>query len=512
MSTRTTKPSVPRLSEVAKHVVLPAEVVSTGWPAVRDKCLDLGIVFRPWQHGAGQVILAKRADGKYAATIGGTGMSIPRQVGKTFLVAGIVFALCLLRPGMTVIWTAHRVRTAEETFGKMQAFAKRKRIAPHVLKIVLGSGDEAIVFRNGSRILFGARERGFGRGFDEVDVLVFDEAQILTDAALDDMIPAANQSRQDTSALQLFMGTPPKPKDDSEVFTRMRTDALSGEDEDTGWIEFGGDEGYQPTPLPEPLSARDWVQVAKANPSFPADTPREAILRMRKKLGADSFLREGMGIWDEQAAGEVAFPLKQWTALGLTAVPPHWPLAAVGLDMHPVTGRLYVGVAAFGEAPSVHVELVQEDILAGGLDAAVDWIVARVGRRLPVVMPADSPATMLHASLVQKKVKTYVLNLTEQWQASASIERAVVTDAAVTHFADPLLDQAVQESTREQHRSPGQWRLGRTGELSGAPLWAITAAYFGAVKWSKRRGGSGGGESARSGRSSSGRESATRGA
>jgi hypothetical protein len=75
-----------------------------------------------------------------------------------------------------VIWTAHRW-TAEETFGKMQVFAKRKRIAPHVLKIVLGSGDEAIVFRNGSRILFGARERGFGRGFDEVDVLIFDEAR-----------------------------------------------------------------------------------------------------------------------------------------------------------------------------------------------------------------------------------------------------------------------------------------------------------------------------------------------
>jgi hypothetical protein len=64
------------------------------------------------------VILAKRADGKYAATIGGTGLSIPRQVGKTFLVGAIVFALCLLCPNLTVIWTAHRLRTAEETFGE----------------------------------------------------------------------------------------------------------------------------------------------------------------------------------------------------------------------------------------------------------------------------------------------------------------------------------------------------------------------------------------------------------
>lgn len=297
-----TRSSTPRLSEQARHVVLPSLVVSTGWPAVRDKCRELGLSFRPWQHGAGQVILAKRADGKYAATIGGTGLSIPRQVGKTFLVAAIVFALCLLRPGLTVIWTAHRLRTAEETFGKMQAFAKRRKIAPYVAKIVLGSGEEEIRFLNGSRILFGARERGFGRGFDEVDVLIFDEGQILTDAALDDMIPATNQSRQDSGALLLFMGTPPKPTDPGEVFRRMRSEALSGEDEDTGWIEFGADPGFEPTPLPAALTASDWEQVAKANPSYPQDTPREAILRMRKKLGPDSFLREGLGIWDEDGA------------------------------------------------------------------------------------------------------------------------------------------------------------------------------------------------------------------
>jgi hypothetical protein len=126
VATSPTKTSTPRLSEVARHVVVPKDVVSTSWPSVREKCRELGVSFRPWQHGAGQVILAKRASGKYAATIGGTGMSIPRQVGKTFLVGAIVFALCLLFPNLTVIWTAHRLRTADETFGKMQAFAKRR--------------------------------------------------------------------------------------------------------------------------------------------------------------------------------------------------------------------------------------------------------------------------------------------------------------------------------------------------------------------------------------------------
>jgi hypothetical protein len=298
-----TKPSTGRLSELARHVVAPAGITSTGWPAVRDKCRDLGLEFDEWQHGAGRVILAKRADGKYAATIGGTALSIPRQVGKTFLVGAIVFALCLLNPGLTVIWTAHRLRTAGETFDKMQGMARRAKIKPFVAKIVLGSGEEEIRFRNKSRILFGARERGFGRGFDEVDVLIFDEAQILTENATDDMVPATNQSRQPSGALVLFMGTPPKPTDPGEVFARMRTEALSGEDEDTGYIEFSADPNFSPSESPSPMAAEDWRQIAKANPSYPKRTPREAILRMRKMLTPESMLREGYGIWDDEDAG-----------------------------------------------------------------------------------------------------------------------------------------------------------------------------------------------------------------
>jgi len=189
--------------------------VSTGWPAVRDKCGDLGITFDAWQDGTGRLILAKREDGLYATTVGGVVISIPRQVGKTFLLGSIVFALCLLFPNLTVIWTAHRLRTAAETFASMQGMARKQKIKPHISKIVLGSGDEEIQFHNGSRILFGARERGFGRGFSEVDVLVFDEAQILTENAIDDMLPATNQS---PNPLILYTGTPPKPTDPGEVF------------------------------------------------------------------------------------------------------------------------------------------------------------------------------------------------------------------------------------------------------------------------------------------------------
>ena len=41
----------PKLSDVAKHLVIPSGITSTGWPAVRDRCEQFGIQFDRWQDG-----------------------------------------------------------------------------------------------------------------------------------------------------------------------------------------------------------------------------------------------------------------------------------------------------------------------------------------------------------------------------------------------------------------------------------------------------------------------------
>lgn len=477
MTRSPTKPSTPKLSELAHHVVAPKGVVSTGWPAVERKCAELGIRFRPWQPDVGRLILAKRADGKYAATVGGTGLSIPRQVGKTFLVGAIIFALCLLRPNLTVIWTAHRLRTAEETFGKMQAFAKRKKVKPHILKVVLGSGDEAILFRNGSRILFGARESGFGLGFDEVDVLIFDEAQRLRDMTLDDMIPATNQSRQPTSALLLFMGTPPRPTDAGEIFNRMRVEALSGEDDDTGWVEFGADDDYEPTPLPAPLTEADWKQIAKANPSFPEDTPREAILRMRKKLGSESFKREGAGVWDKDERHEYVIP--KWAGL-ITGVlpPPDEPPTALAVD------RWYDGTTSVAGAwrtdEGVHVELVAVDV-SPDPSQVIEWITARAGRKIPVIVAGDSPAASLVAPLKARRLKVTALSTGDYARACGGFLDDALA-AIVSHIDQEHLNSAVMGAKKASIGKAGAFGWDRKSpetDISG--LVAVTLAHYGAA-------------------------------
>mgnify|MGYP006189918149 CR=1 FL=1 len=283
----TTSPSTPRLSEVARHLVIPAGIVTTGWPRIERRLASIGIVFDVWQQGLAQVALGRRKNDKYAATVGGVVLSIPRQVGKTFFAMALLVAMCLEYPGFRVIWTSHHMRTTTNTFRAMQGMARRKKVAPYVSAIRTANGEGEVVFHNGSIIMFGARAQGFGRGMDKIDVEVFDEAQILDSRSLEDMVAATNQAQHKHGALLFFMGTPPRPVDPGEEFTNRRAKALDGKAENMVYVEFSADEDADPD---------DREQWAKANPSYPSRTPDESMERMRENLTDESsFKREALG-------------------------------------------------------------------------------------------------------------------------------------------------------------------------------------------------------------------------
>lgn len=471
--------SKPRLSEVARELVIPEGIVTTAWPRIVAKCAEMGVSFDPWQHGLGSIALGKRQDGKYAATVGGIVMSIPRQVGKTFLVGMIIIALCVIFPGFKALWTAHRTRTASMTFTSMQAMVRKKKIWPHVDAIRTSNGEQEIRFKNGSVIMFGAREQGFGRGFDEVDAEVFDEAQILTEKALEDMVPAANQSRQEAGALLFFMGTPPRPTDPGEEFSNRRSKAISGKAKNIVYVELSADPGADPD---------DREQWAKANPSFPHRTPAESMERMRENLtDDDSFKREALGIWDEEVGIPAAIPAKAWDALAIKEVPDEWPLAAIGLDMNPERTRVSIAVAAF--APEhVHVELAEDsDFSEAGSRALVDWIFERAKKRIPVVIDAYSPARSLEPELKKRGCLVRIMGAAELSQACGGIDDAVMKDKTMSHFGQKRLDDSLAGATKENFGPAGAWKWNRKSlDVDLSPLMAATAAHFGAVKFGKR--------------------------
>jgi len=483
--------SEPKLSEVARHVVFPKGIVSTVWPRVVAQCSAMGVSFDPWQHGIGTLALGKLKNGKYAATVGGVILSIPRQVGKTFLVGMMIIALCILFPRLTVLWTAHRTRTSTMTFKTMQGMVRKKKIRVHLAPerndgIRSTNGEQEIRFKNGSVIMFGAREAGFGRGFDSVDVEVFDEAQILTEKALEDMVPAANASKQASGALLFFMGTPPRPTDPGEEFTNRRTKALESKSSKAVYVEFSADPDAEPD---------DHEQWSMANPSFPLRTPVESMERMRAQLtDDDSFKREALGIWDAvgstRVIDEVTWGLASDPAsmaverLTLSIeVPPDRKTAAVGLSGRRADGRW-------------HVELYEE---RGGVDWAIPYVVERAAKNRLHAVVVDE----LSGLVEKRRDRNYLIgtDIVVTLAASEGRDMAIacakfydgIHDMSVKHTDQPQVNVALSVATKRVLGAGWAWnRKDPTSNIS--PLVAETLALWGAqndnVQRPQRRSGS----------------------
>jgi phage terminase large subunit-like protein len=440
---------------------VPAGIVSTGWPAVEAKCREFGDTFDEWQRGAGRVILGKRADGIYAATVGGITLSIPRQVAKTFLIGRIIFALCVLFPGLKVLWTAHRTRTSTMTFRSLQAFARRKSVQPYLASgrndgIRTANGEQEISFRNGSIIMFGAREAGFGRGFDEVDIEVFDEAQILTEKALEDMVAATNQSRHVHGALLFYMGTPPRPVDPGEAFSAKRADALAGTSEDSVYIECSADPDADPD---------DREQWRIANPSYPHRTPLRSMLRLRKNLPSeDSWKREALGIWDEESAGK-GIDFARW----LTLIDTNPTLTAPTFAIATAPDRSWSAICAAWRRPDGAVQL----LLGEDYRADATWVAARAAE-----LRSRYGGQVIAANKAARGLVPDAVELSEQEQAKAhNLLADAVLAGTLRHGNEPAMNTAVRAA---RWKSSGDTRvLDQKGSTDISPLTAAAGAMHG---------------------------------
>lgn len=481
-SPRKTKSSTPRLSDRAK-VVYPSGIVSTGWPEVERQHRRMGIQFDWFQVAIAKLALAKRDDGTYASTVGGVVLSIPRQVGKTFMLCGLLFALCMIFPNFTALWTAQQLRTAKETLRSMQGFARRKAVKPFVAYVRVANGEGEVGFINGSRILFGARDYGFGLGMAGVDLLVFDEGQRLGETALDDMLPTQNRA---PNPLFFIVGTPPRPTDDGAVFTRKRTEAMSGDADDLLYVEFSADAKAAPR------DRIDWDQVAKANPSFPEHTPKTAILRMWKNLGAESFWREGYGIWDETGILPPVISAESWDPLTIPpdAAPSDGNLA-FGVKFS-VDGSRYGVSVALAHVGGVHVEAFPPTPMGQGLTPLADWLAARWRKASLIVIDGKAGAGDLVNLLRERGVparRILVLGADTAVAANATLVRHV-DEGTLTHIGQPGLTLSVSLGARRAIGKAGGWGFEpATPDADVTPVESSAAAVYGATTTKRPTGG-----------------------
>lgn len=476
-----TDASTPRLSEYAQKFTYPAGITKTVWPRIEAKGLEIGLGFDWWQAQLGTVCVGYNDDGRYVATVGGIGLSIPRQVGKTYFVLALLVIMCILFPGLQVVWTAHHLRTSTKTFTHLRGICRRKKVAPHIKALRSANGEQQAEFNNGSMIMFGSRARGFGRGFDEVDVEVFDEAQILDTKSLEDMIAATNQARHEHGALLFFMGTPPRPTDTSEAFSLRRAEALAGDAEDAIWLEIAAD------PESDPDDRSQWPSM---NPSYPKRTPLESMLRLRKNLGdEDSWNREGRGIWDPISSRGV-IPAPAWTTQGAEhsiAV----ERFSLGVECGPDLAWASVAFAGQRADDKWHFELDEDQHTKG---RGVEWLVPHLEYltnsnpliRAVVVDVAGPVSALLEQRpngdwyFKDSKLKATPVKVVELGQGCASVLSGIVT-GGLHHIGQPQFTAAALSAGKRPLGDTGMWVWSRkTAESDITPIQAATLALIGA--------------------------------
>lgn len=475
--------STPRLSEVARHLVIPDGIETSVYHRVKPRLSAMAVAFDPWQDGAATVALGCREDGKFAATVGGVVWSIPRQVGKTYTVGNLLIALAIEIPCIRIVWTSHHGRTTTNTFRSMQGMVNRKQVRPFMPPgggVRTANGEQEIRFANGSIIMFGAREHGFGRGMDAVDILVFDEAQILDIKALEDMVPATNQARNPHGGLIFFVGTPPRPIDNGEAFSSKRQRALSGDVRDMFYVEMGAD--------PD-ADIDDREQWARANPSFPLRTPVESMLRMRENIpDDDSWRREALGIWDTASATGV-IPAPSWMD---QADEQSVAKASLSLGVEVGPDLAWASVALAGERPDGewHFELDDDQNTRGRgtawLVPHLQYLTSNNPQIRSVVVDVAGPVV----ALLEKRgdrwfFKGTNLEVTPVKVAELGAGCANVLDGIVTgwlhHIGQPQFTAAALSAGKRALGDTGMWVWSRKlADSDITPIQAATLALIGA--------------------------------
>lgn len=460
----------------ASELIIPEGMTATSEPSLNAFVEALGFTLDPWQRAINRIALAKRSDGLWAAR--NVDMSIPRQTGKTFDVGFVPFHRCIRNPRFTAIWTTHHFSVTQDTFQSMRDIALMEEMEPFIDPdhgIHSAAGKEAIYFRNGSRIAFKARENGAIRGFKKVGLLILDEAQHLSDAALASVLPTQNRADNPQT---WYMGTPPGPTQQGDVFARHRANALARRSKRTLYVEFSADRGT------DPLDRSQWM---KANPSYPLHTSDESILNLYEELAEDDFRRECLGIWDESTFRS-AIDADAWRA-GIVEERKPGGWNAIGVDMPPDRTSLAIGACRAWEDGNAHIELAMfRDTKQYGVAWAVDWIAQRWPRMAAVVIDTQSPATVLVPDLKRRGVNVTLTGPTDMGQAVGRFQD-MIRDRRLAHLEQAPLDVAVGGCALRnigQSGAMGWNKLGSDVDIS--PLVAVTLALHGAMT-SKRRPG-----------------------
>jgi hypothetical protein len=207
------------------------------------------------------------------------------------------------------------------------------------------------------------------------------------------------------------------------------------------------------------------------------------MLRLRKKLkNDDSWNREALGIYDEIVKHFSPIPAGLWSEQIDVGPADGTKPDALAVDM---SHDRQVSIAAcWLEGDSAHAE----EVWAGpDADAAVEWIAARAGRRIPVVIDGASPAASLGPILRARKVRVLITTGPDMAKACGQLVDKIGL-GRFSHADQEPVNEAAKGARKRAIGTAGGWGYDRADRsVNIAPIVALTLALFGALATKKRK-------------------------
>lgn len=439
-----------------------------------------GLVADDWQHLVLRGWLSVRSDGQWASRR--CGLSVPRQNGKNGIIE-IRELFGMVSLGEKFLHTAHEVKTARKAFIRLCSFFENPKfpeLEALVVDIRKTNGQEAIVLRNGGSCEFVARSKGSARGFT-VDVLVMDEAQESSEEAIEALLPTISASPSGNPQ-QIFTGTPPGPKMNGEIFTRIRSAGLLRQDKALSWHEWS---------CPSDVDLDDTKSHAMANPALGIRLHPDVIDGERGTMSDAGFGRERLGMWDEAVTNRV-IDSKSWELCAdVDSLPVDSLALAIGVD--PERRSAAVGFAGRRKDGLWHFEMDEQR-------KGVSWVAGYIQQKLrnnpgkirSIVVNGSSPAKTVVDDLLEKKIRTTVMNASQVAESFGNFFDEVMEGTA-RHTDQPQLSAALAVAGRRDLAGGSAWSQKNSASDITA-LEACTFALWGAQASKVRRPGGGGRE------------------
>lgn len=440
-----------------------------------------GLELDDWQKRVVDCWLGRDETGRYAVT--SAGLALPRQNGKNVcLEARELYGMVI--NGEKILHTAHQVRTSKKSFRRLAAMFTDKR-HPEMTDIVktirYTNGEECIELDNGGSIEFSARSRQAARGFDGISLVVYDEAQELTDDQVEAIMATLSASSTGTRQV-IYTGTPPYPGCPGEVFRRRRTLCMKDPGRRDSWHEWS-----VAAESVADINVTDTGLWYMTNPALGIRLSEDFTREELRSMSKDGFARERLGWWSPVLEHQMdyAIPAAVWDACISRELKPEGK-TAYGIKFTADGAEVILAGAVLPEKGPARISLIDRKPTGHGTQWLADWLNIRYEKAACVVIDGRNGADVL------------VDKIAGVWRMAGSVIRPTARDvvAAAGTLTDALAEQTVtwyagQEALRESAVTSTKRPIGGGWGFGGenpAPIEAAALALWG-VKTSKRNPG-----------------------